>query len=134
MWPFKVKIHEYIIYLLLTFTFALVDLSNLLNRPRFDDPCSSVPQVFNHFHHVLHSKGFVCKLVNMIVSLFVEEICVVREVVMTIFGGHKFFKKIGDCRILEILTVITWGPTWPLVGGRDGRNIGMRSRRIWGLP
>ena len=71
-----------VVRLLLTFTFAFADLSNLFHCPLFDGSCSPILQVFNYLHHVLCSNGFICKLVNMIVPLFMKEICKICKVVI----------------------------------------------------
>ena len=123
-----------VVRLLLTFTFAFVDLSNLFHCPLFDGSCSPILQVFNYLHHVLCSNGFICKLVNMIVPLFMKEICKICKVVIPAFSGHKFFEEVGDCGILRILVVITWRPTKSLISDVIGRGIRASGRRIWGLP
>ena len=115
------------------FTFTLVDLSNLLHHPFFDDPCSSLLQMLDYFHHVLHGEQLIHKFVNMIVPLFVEGISVVCEVIVATFSDHKLLKEIRDCGILKILVVITQRPMGSLVSGGNGWNIKMDSGRIWGM-
>ena len=122
--------HAYCTSLLFTFTFALANPFDLLQCFVFYHSCGSILQLFNYFDHVLHSNRFICKLIDPIISLVVEEICVGCEVMRTAFGCHKLFEKIRNCRILEILLIVTWGPTC-LLGDKGIRwNVGVRSRGI----